>query len=352
MAATVVRQRRAEAALRRLGPPAGAVLLAPVVAAALPLWGVSALTRWLARRPALEPPILAEPIVEYAEEVGARPRPHLDTHSRAEDVFRLTTDADGWRGPGTVEDAEVVAVGDSFVFGYGVDDADCLTQHAGGLTVKAIASPAYSMVHGLLWMRRLGQRLRGKTVVWFLFCGNDLADNLAPDLADRRMPFVRQDALGGWEVVTDHVSPEPWTFGGGPRRHDELFAAMCSASSYADRAMGAADHLIGEAAALCGAVDARLAVVSIPPTAVVKDPGSIRALAPEPAHVDLDAVDARLQDSCAARQVPFVALQPLLRPRHYWCDDMHWNRAGQRLAGRVVADVHETTLVRRAALRS
>ena len=331
----------AETVLRRLGPSAGAVLLAPVAAAAVPLWAVSALIRWLGRQPLFEPPAFPEPIVEYAPGIGARPRPHLDCSSRAQDVFRLTTDADGWRGSTAIADADVVAFGDSFAFGYGVDDADCLTEHAGGLVVKAVASPAYSMVHSLLWMRRLADRLGGKTVVWFLFCGNDLSDNLRPDLSDHRMPFVRQMATGGWEVVTDHVSAEPWTFGGGPRPDDELFAAMCTPSADADRALGAADHLIGEAAAVCRAAGARLAVASIPPTGLVKQPEEIRALASDPARADLDAVDRRLAASCARRDLPFVALRPLLRPRHYWRDDMHWNAAGHRLAGRVVTALHQ-----------
>jgi hypothetical protein len=105
-----------------------------------------------------------------------------------------------------MEQADTVVFGDSFAFGYGVDDTDHFANHVPRHAVKAIASPAYSMVHGLLWMERLADRLADKTVIWLVYSGNDLVDNLRPAMATYRMLFVREHD-GTWEIVTDHVSP-------------------------------------------------------------------------------------------------------------------------------------------------
>ena len=327
--------RRTTRLLRRLGPVAGAPLLLPLVLLA-PMWLVAALTRWLRRLPWLEPDITDRNLVEFLPEVGARPRPHLDTYSKAQDVFRLHTDAEGWRGRATVDDADVVVVGDSFAFGYGVDEHEVFTELDGDQVMKAVASPAYSMVHGLLWMRRLGERLRGRHVVWLVYTGNDLTDNLYPDLGTYRMPFVRARADGGWEVVTDHVSPEPWTFGGPPRPNRRLFAELATPGHYSDRVFGAAAHLVAEAARTCAAVDASLALVTTPPAMLVCDPDGLRRLGATPERVDLDLPDRRLADLARQQGLPFVPLGPQLRPEHYFQDDMHWNAAGHRVAAAAI----------------
>lgn len=321
--------------LHRLGPVAGPLLLSPVALMALPLWFVSALTRWLSRQSLLEPPSYPHNLIEYIPEIGARPRPYLDTYGRAEDVFRLTTDGEGWRGSARLNDADLVVVGDSFAFGYGVDDDDFYANLHNEHTVKAIASPAYSMVHGLLWMRRLATRLRGKAVVWLVYTGNDLSDNLRPDLSTYRMPFVSKDDGARWRVRSDHVSAEPWPFATAPRDNQRLFSELCTPSPYSDRAHEAADFLISEAAGVCADAGARLTVVSIPPKTRITDPGAHRSLSPDPPNVDLDLPDIRLARSCQSHGISFASMRPRLRPRHYWREDMHLNAAGHR----VVADL-------------
>lgn len=333
-----------ERTVRQLGPPAGVVLLVPVLIVALPLWVVSAITRWLSRF--LEPPSLPwQDLIEYAPVVGARTRPNLEVYGRGEDIFRLTTDAEGWRGTTTLEEADVVVFGDSFAFGHGVDDDDVYAERTPGLEVKPIASDAYSMVHGLVWMHRLAPRLAGKTVVWFVYCGNDLADNLRPNHWHYRMPFVKGNPGESWEVVTEHVSPEPWTFRAPAERENpqRLFAELCTPSWYTERVFSAADFLIGEAARVCRDAGATLTVLSIPLTKQIRDPDALRAMSSAPDRVDLDLPDRRLAQSCAEHDVPFVALRPRIASRHYWRHDMHWNAAGHRVVARLLADIHRGT---------
>lgn len=336
---------RPDSVVRRLGPLVGPVLLLPALLLALPLWAVSVLTRRLEALGVLEPKSLPwQELIQYEPVVGARTRANLDTYGCAEDIFRLTTDAEGWRGHTTLDDAHVVVFGDSFAFGHGVDDKYVYAELTPGLKVKPIASDAYSMVHGLLWMRRLASRLPGKTVVWFIYCGNDLADNLNPELWGYRMPFLKGNPGESWEIRTDHVSPEPWPFRPPPGRANpaRLYAEFSTPSWYTERVFGAADHLISEAASLCNDADAKLIVMSIPLSAQVKDPDKVRHLSTEPDRVDLELSDRRLEESCRAYGVPFVPLLPHVDPAHYWQQDIHWNPSGHRLVADLLSHVHQT----------
>lgn len=318
--------------LRRFGPLAGIPLAAPAVAAAAPFLAVAAATRRIHRSLPLQPSVLDGPMVEFAPEVGVRPLRNLDTHGEADDVFRLTTDAEGWRGSATIDDADVIVFGDSFAFGYGVSDEDHFAERVPGARVKPIAAPAYSMVHGLLWMQRLADRLAGKAVVWLVYCGNDLIDNLRPWMATYRMPFVRERGTS-WEVVTDHVSPEPWTFRSPTPTNDEVMRELCRDTRVAARAFSAADHLIGRAADTCGAAGASsFSIVSVPITSAIRAREQLTDVDDGGGPVDPAVPDRRLAESCRRHGIPFAAMAPELEPEHYWRRDMHWNAAGHGVA--------------------
>src|ERR1700719_2531473 len=85
----------------------GLVLLAPVLAVIFPFWLVSALTRGISRL--LEPRFLTrEQLIQFDPVFGWRSRPNLDTHHLMVDLFHLRTDQDGWRGPGTLDQSDLV----------------------------------------------------------------------------------------------------------------------------------------------------------------------------------------------------------------------------------------------------
>jgi hypothetical protein len=118
------------------------VLLLPILAVAAVLLLFVSLVRWVGRL--LEPRFLAWPeLVEFDRVLGWKPRRNLDTHYLAEldDVFRIVTDDEGWPGRRSIEDSDVVVVGDSFVFGYGVDTKDSFAEVKPSLKVKAIGAP-------------------------------------------------------------------------------------------------------------------------------------------------------------------------------------------------------------------
>jgi hypothetical protein len=326
---------------------AALVLLVPAVLVLLPFWAVSVLTRWLARR--LEP--RAAPwtsLVAFAPEVGWRPRPGLATHYAVdrEDVFRLVTDEDGWPGPVSLAASEIVVFGDSFAFGFACDAGATFFGRAAGPRIKPIAAPGYNMVQELIWMERLAPALRDRLVVWFVYYGNDLYDNLTPHVGPYRAPFVRE--WGGpdrWEIVTAHVSPRRWTASVGRRRlHSRVLAALHSPTPLATRAMAAVDFLLAEGAATCRRAGAHLAVLTIPSPETLSPAGLGRLAASQPDGplLDLELPDARVSAACRRLGLPLVVGRRVFGREHFRPDG-HWNPDGHRrvadLLGRLHAEV-------------
>lgn len=314
------------------------LLAAPVVVAAAPFWLVSAATRRLAARLPLGPMATDwKELLEFAPDVGWRPRAHLDAYAWADDLFHLTTDGEGWRGPGSLDDADVVVFGDSYAFGHGVDDEAMFTAHMDGWRAKSLGSDGYSMVHAVLWMEALRSRIAGKRVVWMVYAGNDLYDNLRPAYGRYRMPYVRRQG-DGWEIETQHVSADPWPIPDSKVVYLDELARMCTAGYDSDRALDAASFLIGRAAELCAEIESQLLVVSVPRRDQI-DPerlASLKARSPDAASFDPRRPDRAFEASCRRAGVQFLALAEHLRPDDFQDVDIHWTASGNARVGRVL----------------
>jgi hypothetical protein len=290
-------------------------------------------------------------LVVYEPTVGWRPKASLDAFGRADDVFHLTTGADGWRGQVTFEEADVVVFGDSFSFGHGADDDQMFTAFTGDVKVKPIGSDGYDMVHSLLWVERSAAQLAGKTVVLFPFYGNDLYENLLPAMGRYRKPFVRQSPDGSWEVVTDHVSVEPWPFPTSGNYHTPLAEICCEGSGLQVRVAGSCDHIIGRVRKICGEAGAELVVVGVPDRIQLTDRGRrrLQQLAPSGRTVDPSLPDRMLADICDRLGVRFVALADHLGANDYLVQDIHWRTSGHRKVGRILAELALTNSSRQSA---
>jgi hypothetical protein len=326
----------------------GALAVLPVVVLAAPFWVVAAGTRAVAALIRRAAPAGSEwhELIRFEPVIGWRPRPGLDTHARGVNgVFRVTTGEDGWRGRGTVDEADIVVIGDSFAFGYGAHERDFFANRVTGRRVKCIGANGYSMVHGLLWMERLADRLAGKLVVWLVYYGNDLHESLAPNLGRYRMPFVRESA-DGWERVTDHVSPDPWPLADSRNDYERL-AEICTGGFLARRVFGAVAYLIEEARDLLADRDARLVVVGIPDASQL-DPAREHILtrfAPGNGPFDTRLPDRRLADICSGLGVEFVTLSDHLRPRDHQRNDCHWTASGHRRVARLIEGLPDAARV-------
>jgi len=320
----------------------GLVLAIPAILILVPIWWIDLLVRLFRR--ALEPtPIGWEEIIEYAPEVGWKPKAGISAHvlNFNRDTWQLTTDADGWRGKGSVEQADAVVFGDSYAFGYGVDDEEFFADLPGDMRIKSIGSPAYSLVHSLLWMERMAPQLEGKLVVWLVYNGNDLADNVHPAQNQYRSPFVRIAAGdSACELVTEHVDSSPWTLNsreGGMA----AFIELCSPTEQSRRAFQACDFLIRRANDVCREAGARLVVMSIPDLSHLSRLALARELekSQHAAHFDEEVPDRELQAICDRVGLPFVPLAVHMDTADYLERDFHWSPRGHRKVARLIGEL-------------
>jgi lysophospholipase L1-like esterase len=146
-------------------------------------------------------------------EIGFLYRPHLATRIGREGGFSFpfTTDEKGFRNPGPpVERAEIVVLGDSMAFGYGVGDDEgwvALLDRAVpqgrvvNLGLIGAAPQQYQRVYA-----RFGRPLRPRLVIFTLFSGNDAADAEHFKLWDEA---PRQVTFGEFKAGGGELHPQP-----------------------------------------------------------------------------------------------------------------------------------------------
>jgi hypothetical protein len=330
--------------LASAGALVGLLLLVPVVLLALPFWAVAGLQAAAKRALVRSRPTTVswQDMMEYEPELGWKPKGGIDAWAENVPPFHVRTDPDGWRGPGVaIEDADVVVFGDSFAFGHGADEDRFFANLPGGPVIKAIGANGYSMVQGLLWMRRYAARLRGKTVVWLVYYGNDLYDNLQPNMGRYRIPFVRRGSdAEGWETVTNHVSAEPWRFSTSTD-YTSLLVEICSPTYLSDRVFDACATLVAEASDVCSAAGARLIVIGNPDVEMLdsnKLP-HLRKKAKRPTEFDPALPDRRFAEICGDLGIPFIALTDWLAAEDHLPEDVHWSPVGHEKVHALISRV-------------
>lgn len=317
----------------------------PIVALGLPFWIAALGTRLLARL--LEPRIVAwQSIVAYNPLIGWKPKPNVDVHCCTEDVFHVTTGADGWRGNISLAESNIVVFGDSFAFGYGVSDAAMFAELVPNIRVKPIGSPGYNLVQELLVLRQYSSQLAGKLVVWLIFLGNDLWDNLYPYMQIYRTPFVRRaNTRGDWQIERRHLSAttRPYRFG---RWHEEftreMLADLCSSTYLSERAYSACEFLIREAQDICEGQGVQLCVLTVPDPAQLSSEGleRLRVSSSDPDSFDPRLPDRRISEICSKLKVIFVAGQDYLKRDDYRQVDRHWTERGHQRIAEILGELY------------
>ena len=322
----------------------GFLLVLPFLLVGLPFFGIAFLTRFFKTVSSrfLPKPVPWKKLIEYEPIIGWKPRPNMNTYVQVDGMYQVSTDAHGWRGKAKLEDSDIVVFGDSYAFGYGVNDRDFFADLNRDVRIKSIGVNGYNMVQELLWMQRLSDRLKGKLVIWFIYFGNDLLENLTPNLDHYRMPFVRSlNSTGQWEIVTKHVSPKIWTVTS-KRNYYARLAEICSRTPIAERAYSAGEFLIKQGQQICRKAGANLMVMTIPDITQISSRHMklLKDRTPDPDTFDPDLPDQKIGEICRKLSIPFVPLKDHLKVDDHKKRDAHWNEKGHRRVSMVLEGIY------------
>jgi len=325
-----------------------ALVTIPVVLVGAPFWILAFSTRSFRRLIRWSQPreVAWTELIDFVPDLGWKNRGGVRACVREARSFKVTTDADGWRGKGSIDDCDLVVFGDSFAFGHGVDDRHCFPERMSGLRVKAVGVNGYNMVQQLMWIERLADRFAGKPVIWMPFYGNDLMDNLHPNFRHYRTPFVRSSpGSEDWEIVTEHVRQDPWSFDPDWGYRNKV-AEVCTPSFQSDRAYSACAFLLARAAATCAGVGSPLGIVGIPDVEMLDSRGHsrLRTRSSKPEAFDPGLPDRRLKEICDARGLPFLSLAGALEVDDHLPNDCHWTPRGHLLVAQALEAFHDVVV--------
>ena len=311
--------------------------------------------------------------------LGFRHRPLLDVLLTGHPDFgyQLRTNSRGLRTPVEDDPVDVVALGDSFTFGYGVDERvawPAQLARLSGLTVANLGVSGFGPSSELAMLRAEGLRLQPRRVLWQFFA-NDLLD--AASFAgwqsggqgdflawerERTLPegdppapirlslrgllhrhFVSYE-LAKWAtrqgVYGPTRRPARWVDVDG----GSMLLDITQPSAWADRSdPHVRQGMALTAEALAGARDiahdagAELLVVVAPTKEAVYWQGSADE------REMLERNDKWVAQVCAALAIPCLLLLPVFASAArrggplYFSQDIHWNPAGHRLAAETIA---------------
>lgn len=294
--------------------------------------------------------------------------------NRVEYTTIVRTDGRGLRipegGPRSARPRRILMLGDSFVFGQGVQAEDALPlqleraleQRGDSTTVLNGGVVGYATRQELAWYRRYGARLSPELVIVGAFLGNDLQDNRTSSL--RRF----NDGVVTAPTRRWHTPVTSWAY-----EHSHLYALVRRVPERVleRRRKGADDYYTGflrkyappddsvfreevavTAAAFAGlhaavrASGADLLVALVPEAVQVEERRRAEVARVVPAGQPLDfehpnTVFARMLDSLGIR---WVDLTPAFRAAAgngdllYYPRDGHWTAAGNALAAGVLAE--------------
>jgi lysophospholipase L1-like esterase len=277
----------------------------------------------------------------------------------------VTYDRNGFRNDVDYTQADVVAIGDSFIEAAEMARSQTLVAELSrrlGVTVVNLGQSGYGPQQELVVLKRYGAPLSPKVVVWFLFGGNDLSDVdvyewrhthldefLAPPPLSARS-FMRNSltALARLTTPTRHVLSE------GARRHQATFTRAdgtreviyldANEGPWEPRLWDVTSSTLLTARDLASRAGAEFLVVYIPRKLRVylghltAAPGSYAETwqpnnLPEVVGEFSQKNGIAFLDSTGPLREAVASGESVYLP-----DDVHWNAAGHRVVAAAVAD--------------
>lgn len=315
---------------------------------------------------------LPDPPGRYRLSPGYRGR----IYNRAEYSNEISINEAGLRGPeietSIEESVRVLVVGDSFVFGVGVEDNETFPAllstalSRAGIDSEGLNAgiPAFGIPDAESWLRRHGVELNPDVVVIAIFLGNDLVD-ASPDREEIRLvdgllvPSQSAGGLRAWMHRHSHLfvaikglfeQPgfmplrtklglgEPWRI---RTLREELGVYKTTAPLDLKPAIDATDEALDGFGELSGELGFELVAVLIP-SEIQLDPqrwqASLDRLGLDPDDYDPMTPTRIFRELLTQHEIPTLDLGPPFASRLargdelYFRFDRHWTTAGHQLA--------------------
>jgi hypothetical protein len=314
----------------------------------------------------------ADPPGRYRLSPGYRGR----IYNRAEYDNEIRINAEGLRGEevgqGTENLTRLLSIGDSFVFGVGVEDAETFTsliaRKLTGIGVPAeglnAGIPAFGVPDAVSWLARRGLALQPDVVILSIFQGNDLVD-ASPEREEilivdgLLVPGKSAGGVKAWlhrhshfyvllKSLLDQPSlrplraklglGEPWKV----RVLREEFGVYSETATTDLRpAIDATDRALDELKALGAVHDFKVVAVLIPSEIQVdreRWQAGLASLSLDPAKYDPEVPTSIFVDLLARHSIPTLDLGPVFAQGLadgedlYYRLDRHWTKQGHELA--------------------
>ncbi|MEM6793152.1 MAG: GDSL-type esterase/lipase family protein [Acidobacteriota bacterium] len=289
---------------------------------------------------------------------------------------RLEINALGLRGPVPGEEARrLMVIGDSFVFGWGVEHSETVSQLAAerlGLEGVNGGIPGYGLPDTVDWLEAYGEALEPDVLVLGVFVGNDLLDatpkhrevtveeglvtaESRPSLARRLLhqthltrlaksaiPWSLQSRLRGLLGL-----PEPWRV---TYLRDALQSYAVEPTELVSEGREATRRAFDRLLGISRERGLGLAVMLIPDVLQLSPErwaATLESIDVDPASVDPEVPNRFFRELAEGAGVPVIDLLPVFRRAGaesgareplYFMHDPHWTAAGHGLAAEHLAD--------------
>lgn len=277
-------------------------------------------------------------IYQFDSELGWVAKPGEDYILRTYHNYDVTIGKDGWRGETKFQDADVVVLGDSFAFGLGVDEEDHFQNLSTQPRIKAIGLPGYNLVQEFLLLEKYQNSLKNKTIVWFVFYGNDFYESIQPNMMNYTTPYVKE-YQGVWRIQRDHLDKNGLAYD--KANHDKIYYAhlglICSDEYERNTKMlEAMNFIFREAKDILNKQNAMLLIMGVPDVHQLNQDGVskmkqyLQEVFPGSyLNIDPRGPDKKLNALCETLELSFVSGFDFLQAQDY-AYDLHWNPVGHQ----------------------
>jgi lysophospholipase L1-like esterase len=310
---------------------------------------------------------------ESDDELLLHLKPDLDLAITGHPEFRftVTTNAEGLRDDPWLEAQDLVAVGDSFTFGFGVDGDEAWPERLEAQTGLQVANLGWAGWSSFVYpaaLRRHAVPLGAKTWLWAFFV-NDLPESAGAEsfilAGGRDFKASAMDGAGLGQDLRFPFNLRTVQLASALLDND-LFLLPDSGSGFLDdgqvrlrygtypwdvtdpgreevqRGWTLTEEALLDAQALAASQGAQLVLLFVPTREHAFWP-YLQALMPNKDVTQLDQVDGRLAGFAAEHDIPYFSLLPAFRRAAldgrmvYFPNDGHWNSEGHQLAADEIA---------------